>query len=516
MKKVLVVLLALALALSMSSLSLAEESTLSGKVVVSVPAGTGTQEAWEAVAAKYMEYNPGVEVVVDLKPSDTYQEWGKALFASENMEEVEPDILVVNTIGSDRNGKVINFFDYIYDESPYSGLEWGEQFELDQQPVDWVNGTLDNLCMYAVQVLWFYNIDIFEEVGVEVPKTWSELVDVCEKLDAAGYQPLAVPGDYESFYSMQLGWMCRSYADAYFRNFINDYRAQPGDYMYDEEIDGVWEYDPSDPFNDKSGKVHGNSLRLYAAMRDGEVRFDSDELKEMHSLFMQVFPKYAGGENFWGTGPSDVDTLFFQQKAAMLLEGSWFFTDYLNTMDELEEDSGLTYFNVGTFTYPNVESDLIDAPLRTIEVSNGFVGAVKKNAEHDALVVDFLQFWTSAEGFGLYYQTVTDNGGSLGLPLVYGVEVADERLANMFDGINYIGNEGWGASIARGLGDNQEATRAWYTYTEQLYNGEITLDEWGELNQENQMTYFPTVLEASGITMEDLDNPQNPPTGAGN
>lgn len=513
MKKVLVVLLALAMVLSMSAF--AEEEALSGKVVVSVSAGQGTEEAWTAVAQKYMEYNPGVEVVIDLKPSDTYQEWGKALLASENLEEVEPDLLVTNTFGSDANNKVINLYDYLYEISPYSGLEWADQFEIGQQMVDYTTGSLTCLSLYAVQVLWFYNIDIFEEVGVEVPETWDDLVDICEKIDAAGYQPLAVGGDYESFYSMQLGWMCRSYADAYYRDFVDSYRAQPGDYMYDEEVDGVWEYNPADPFNDKSGAVNQNNLRLYAAIRDGEVRFDGDELKEMHTNFMKVFPKYAGGENFWGTNHSGCQTLFYQQKAAMFLTGSWFFTDYLNTMDNLEEDSGLTEFRVGTFTYPDM-GGLSDAPTRTIEAANGFVGALKKNAEHDALVVDFMMFWSSAEGFGLFYDAYTAAGGSLGLPLVYGVEVSDPRLAEMFAGISYIGNEGWGGTIARGLGDNQEATRAWYTYTADLYNGVIDIDTWGEMNQENQMKYFPTVLEASGITMEDLDNPQNQPTGAGN
>ena len=38
----------------------------------------------------------------------------------------------------------------------------------------------------------FYNKTIFKEVGVEVPKTISELEDVCEKLKAAGYVPFAL------------------------------------------------------------------------------------------------------------------------------------------------------------------------------------------------------------------------------------------------------------------------------------------------------------------------------------
>ncbi len=37
----------------------------------------------------------------------------------------------------------------------------------------------------------YYNIGIFEQVGVQPPTTWQEFIDVCEKLVAAGYTPIA-------------------------------------------------------------------------------------------------------------------------------------------------------------------------------------------------------------------------------------------------------------------------------------------------------------------------------------
>jgi raffinose/stachyose/melibiose transport system substrate-binding protein len=36
----------------------------------------------------------------------------------------------------------------------------------------------------------FYNKDIFKKVGVEVPKDWDEFLEVCEKVQAAGYTPV--------------------------------------------------------------------------------------------------------------------------------------------------------------------------------------------------------------------------------------------------------------------------------------------------------------------------------------
>lgn len=36
-----------------------------------------------------------------------------------------------------------------------------------------------------------YNVDLFQKAGVEIPETWDELIEVCEKLTAAGIQPLS-------------------------------------------------------------------------------------------------------------------------------------------------------------------------------------------------------------------------------------------------------------------------------------------------------------------------------------
>ena len=46
-----------------------------------------------------------------------------------------------------------------------------------------------------------------------------------------------------------------------------------------------------------------------------------------------------------------------------------------------------------------------------------------------------------------------------------------------------------------------------------LLNGKITVDEWAALHQENQSKYAPDVMASSKISMNDLENPQNEPTG---
>ena len=522
--------LLLVLMMALSCSAFAEEDTLSGTVTIGLYSAEGVQEAWEAVGAAYMEKHPNVKVVVDLKPSDGYADWVKAAFQSYDEALPEADIVYGNLAGSDRTDKVVNFYDYAYEDSPYSDGTWADQIAFGMQSIDEVSGMWDCVSITGVQVLWFYNADIFAEVGVEAPTTWDEFVTVCEKLDAAGYQALAVPGDFNSFWANQMGWLAQVYVDQTTRSQIEIVRAQEGDYCYDEEVDGKFVYDPTDPHNDDTDNVNNNSVRFWKGfMLDGTIRADSVGQKTVWTNFAKLFPKYAGGDNFYGTSSDGAKTLFYQQKAAIWLDGSWFFGQYLNTMADIEageavtvgsDDSaqtleGLQKFTLGTFAMPSMEGEGIEAKARTIEVATGFLSAIKKDADHDELVVDFLMYYTSPEGYSIFLGALIDAGGAPdGIPLVNGVELEGE-LADMFANITYIGNvqKGWGQALARGIGDNQEALRAWYGYTSDFLNGKITIDEWATLHQESSLKYAEQVMVDSKITMEDLQNPQNEPTG---
>lgn len=532
MKKTWLRVLTLALAIMMlcGTMAFAEED-FEGTITISVSSKKGVEEAWTAIGEAYTAMHPNVKVVVDLKPDDSYADWVKAMFQNYTDENTTPeaDIVFGNLAGSDRIDKTINYYDYAYDEDPYYDGEWNEAIAFGMQGVDQITGKWDCISITGVQVLWFYNADIFAEVGVVPPTTWDEFVDVCEKLDAAGYQALAVPGTFMSFWANQIGWLAQIYADQTTRSNIEIVRAQEGDFCYDEDIDGQFVYDPTDPHNDDNDRVHNNQVRFYKAfLVDGTIRADSEGMKTVWTNFAKIFPKYAGAENFYGTDSDGDKTLFYQGKAAIWLDGSWFFGDYLNTMNSIDageavtigsdenavELEGLKKFTLGTFAMPSMEGEGIEAPARTIEVATGFLSAVKKDADHNDMVVDFLQYYTSPEGYSIYMNALIDADGVIdGIPLVKDVALEGE-LAEMFANIQYIGNvqKGFGQALARGIGDNQEALRAWYGYSMDFLDGKITVDEWAEKHQENQMHYARENIKDS-ISDTDLENPQNEPTG---
>jgi hypothetical protein len=177
---------------------------------------------------------------------------------------------------------------------------------------------------------------------------------------------------------------------------------------------------------------------------------------------------------------------------------------------------GVKKFNLGTFNMPSMEGPGIEAPARTIEVAVGFLGAVKKDKAHDDLVVDFLMYYSSKDGFSKYMSSGLEAGWVPNGPsLVYGVELPPE-YASMFENLEFIGNvqKGYGVMMARGApNDVQESLREWYNYTQEFLTDKITVDEWISKHKENVLKYLPESMKAAKISENDLKNPQNEPTG---
>lgn len=527
MKKRLSLMLVIALLMSLAAASgaMAEPKTV---ITVNIQAQIGVEEAWTAVAKAYMDLHPEVEIVIDLKPVENYGQWVQNTYATENPSA---DIVNINLAGAIAVGNSINWLEYLYNDSPYSDGVWADQFNLEAQSIDLARNEMTSLSLDSVQVVWVYNKQIFEEVGVQPPTTWDEFVAVCEKIAAAGYQPITMAGDYDSFWSGAMGWLAQIYADQTTRSMINVYRAQEGDFCYDPDVDGVWAYNPADPYNDEPWKVNQNAVRVYKAMVEGEYTADTEGMRTVWQNFARIFPQYAGGDNFFGTKVDSVAPMFYQQKAAIMVDGAWRLVQFKNEMAKLTSGQevasggetikaeGITMFDIGTFNMPSMEGPGIEAPARTIEVANGFLGAIKKDKAHDEAVVDFLMYLSSEEGYSKYLSAAYESEMVFNGPsLVYGAKLPEEVQA-MFDSLTFIGNcqKGNGQKLARGLagssGDITESYRLFYDYSYRYLNGQTDLEGWMSEHLANIQQYLPVAMETSGISMNDIANPQNAPTG---
>ena len=99
--------------------------------------------------------------------------------------------------------------------------------------------------------------------------------------------------------------------------------------------------------------------------------------------------------------------------------------------------------------------------------------------------------------------------------MIDGVELP-EKYEQMYADLVPVGNcqKSPCQTIARGAAnDVQASVREWYTYTQEYFNGQITIDEWAEKHKQNVNKYFDDSLRAAGISRNDLLYPQNRPSG---
>ncbi|NBC69290.1 ABC transporter substrate-binding protein [Paenibacillus sacheonensis] len=479
---------------------------------ININVSSTNKAGWNAVAAAYTAKNPKVKINVDLKP-DGYADWLRAQLTSATPT---PDIVNGNVVADLIKTKFLGYNSYLQQLNPYTNNVWIDDFkDFATQSKDITTGDYYNLNLETVQVAWFYNKSIFEKVGVTPPTTWDELVEVSKKIKAAGYIPIALEGDYDSFWSGSVGWLMRIYADSYLRSKFKDVRCQPGDFCYDEEVDGTWQENIADPHNDDDALVNKNPLRQWKAIQDHTLNVTNDDYKEMYTNFKKLIPEYV--ENgFFGT--KKAYPLFLSQKAAMRLDGAWLITSFDKDLTDSEKNGGsktaLPAFEYGVFPMPKMEGPNVDAPVRTIEVPIGFLSVVKKDQAHNDLVMDFMKFYASAPGYSVYLDaTLKDGQGISGPPILKGVQV-DPKIQEKFDNLTLLGNSEKGnamGAVSRGVADFQPSVREWVSLAQEYFSGKKTVDQFLEAYQKSLDKNFEGALKSQHLELSDLTTPEKKP-----
>ena len=144
----------------------------------------------------------------------------------------------------------------------------------------------------------FYNTEMFEAAGVEVPATWDEMLDACGKLEAAGYTPITISAGTAWCLSMVAGYLC--------------------------EMEGV----------DLAALEDGS-----ATWEDGKLESAAGKLVELSKYFQRT----AAGDT------NDVATAnFYNEEAAILIQGSWAIAQINGSNPDFESKCGV-------FQFPGVE-----------------------------------------------------------------------------------------------------------------------------------------------------------------
>ena len=175
MKKFFALLLALTMVMGLTACGNGggsdEQVTLN---VIAAQYGTQTADWWKGFEKDFEAANENIDLVVDVVSwNDIYTVVNTRLGNNQ-----APDILNIDVFADyQAEGLLLPAEEYVSKET-YAKFY---QSFLDQSVVD---GTVWAIPDLASARAMYYNKDILEAAGCEVPTTWDELVDVCEKIKA--------------------------------------------------------------------------------------------------------------------------------------------------------------------------------------------------------------------------------------------------------------------------------------------------------------------------------------------
>lgn len=275
-KRVVLLTTAMAATMIFGTTAMAEDGGLSGKFTLfhfHEEDGGGTSKAFWNAANKFMEENPNVEIDFQFTDANNYQEKLTALMAGDEL----PDIWLTkgDMLPTFADAGVIQAADqYIsaddawagayvegaFADTTYDGTQWGVPFQM------------------QANCIGVYNQAIFEECGIDGwPETWTELLEDCEKIKAAGYTPIAM-GNKDQ-------WLAES---AVFNTYAYKY------------IDQDW----------------FNSL----ANNEGAKFTDEKFVKALEGF--QNIAQYFN-EDMNSINQDEMYSLYYDKKAAMFFNGAW-------------------------------------------------------------------------------------------------------------------------------------------------------------------------------------------------
>lgn len=401
------------------------------EVIVSIVGGTeadGRDAGFRALLAAYKKIRPEVNVIVENKGNGFgvgYITWLTTQLASGSPR---PDIVSANYCPD--YGHYLNLDYYAGQLNPYTGRPMNEGLDFTFYRSANSRGERTMVSTQMVKVMWYYNQDIFDELGLRPPQTWDEFMRTCEKLKAAGKVPVTLRFNYR-FYQ----WLMEILFDQYTRPYIELVRARPGDWCFDPARDGGWKYNPADPLNDAVPTV--NFARLLGAIKRREIRYDDAAF--VHVLDnLKAIARYAPADFLVDTPSADAEayTLFVNGRAAMHLDQS-------RLLANLDGDlAGAGKFRWATFDTPPQVNDLVKGPARAVESASGdYVGIISKNQAQTDRVMDFLHFWFSPAGYQAYVDGQVNSGRFVpaGQIMVRGVQLP-ARYRERFDALVRRGN----------------------------------------------------------------------------
>lgn len=215
----------------------------------------------------------------------------------------------------------------------------------------------------------FYNKDLFEQVGVQEPKTIEEFLAICDKFKQAGIIPMAL-GEKDSFRAGHL-------------------------------------------FNNLLMKTYGTAMIDSLANRS--VAYDDPQIVSIFSEINAWNEAGIFGSNIVGTDYNAEKALFHNEKTAMHMDGSWYIS---------EAQSSSIKDKLGFFPFPYYADKPENENIWMGGAPIGLSISAELSGKKKEVVVKLLKYMTSREQFSYIRSKV--NGG------IYPVKLDEDSSLDPF------------------------------------------------------------------------------------
>lgn len=316
-----------------------------------------------------------------------------AASASDNLADI---------VGLQPGSLTQTYSDYLIDLSDYAKAEWGDDWtsvydNVTQSQLQLGNKDGDDghyiLPIETQDIYVEYNKTLFEQLGLKVPTTYDELVEVSKTLRDNGYAPLFF-GGVDGWQHVNLLLMCTS---------------QISDTLFDE-------------------------------CQNGEKAWTCDEMKQAMTNYKKLFDDGVMQDgSLSSTSYSDGTTLFLAGQAGMMLLGSWWAQEY--TSEDVSD--AVANWDYDYFYLPALEEGLSDSKaIGGVDFGYG----ITKNCENPDLAWKALVSFATGEGA---QEIANDMNNHLSYPNIEpdtSAMVERDGLQNVVDEFNRSGKD-----IAAGL-----------------------------------------------------------------
>lgn len=290
---------------------------------------TAKLKAFDDLVAGFEAEYPNIEVTYEAMPMDNYSDIVKLRFSTGE----QPDIL----FGQPKSYTDLVTSGLIRDLSDQSFVD--RLSESSKQSVT-IDDGIYGIPLDQMGNVVFYNKDIFEEQNLQIPTTYEEFIDTCEKLKAAGITPCAA--GYQDSISYGANW----YTIFYGTKYLN----------------------------------HPNSAQ---ELMDGASLADYPEYAEALEQWRTIMNNYQN-EDRKQVDTATAEQMFANGETAMIIIGTW----GLGAIMDYNPDG-----NFGGFAYPS-ESNAEDVSV-PVAIDDCWMVAQDAANEENALL--FLEYATTKE-----------------------------------------------------------------------------------------------------------------------